>query len=115
MGVLLDGRRRQIGAKGSPLQLARAQKGVAAIGAQLAVIGVLRGFRPSETTGGVEIGDEQVEILNDELAAAGGVWAAGPRPRDIVLDGGRSLTVQGARAVREGAAVIGWSLWVRGA
>ncbi|MFH5927076.1 hypothetical protein [Roseomonas xinghualingensis] len=75
------------------------------------LIGFPRLYRPGEIEGAIQQGDQQVEILNDELVEAD--FGAPTTGHLLVLDG-RQLTVQGARPVYEGAALIGHSIWVRG-
>ena len=60
--------------------------------------------------GVVMLGDERVEILNDEIEAAG--WPAPPRRNDRLSDS-YPRTVQAAWPVYDGGLLIGWSLWVR--
>jgi hypothetical protein len=108
MSHFLAARRRQIRAKGRAMVLHRN----GATPASVTLLGFPRSYRPDEIQGGVVQGDQQVEILNDELAAAG--WTAQPAHPDRLVIDGRSATVQGSRAVYDGALLIGWSLWVRG-
>lgn len=77
------------------------------------VSGYPRAYSPGELLGGVQQGDVRIEILNDEIAAAS--WPAPPRNPDRVVMDSRTYTVIGAFPIFEGTAVIGWSLWVRGA
>ncbi|MFC4169609.1 hypothetical protein [Teichococcus aestuarii] len=73
--------------------------------------GFARPFRPGEVEGPIQQGDQQVEILHDEIAAAEWPWP--PRLHDA-LDMGRQVTLQAATPIYDGAALAGWSLWVRG-
>ncbi|EHM01153.1 hypothetical protein HMPREF9946_02228 [Acetobacteraceae bacterium AT-5844] len=108
MSQLLNSRRRQIRAKGRTMVLHRS----GATPPSVTLLGFPRAYRPDELEGGVIQGDQQVEILADELNAAG--WTDKPeRPDRLVIDG-RSTAVQGSRAVCDGALLIGYSLWVRG-
>lgn len=106
MGALASARGRMLAARGRPMVLSRVN------GPSVTVVGFARQYQPQELVGAVVQGDQRVEIGAAEIAAAG--WPAPPaRPDRLVIDG-RSATVQGAVAVHEGAAVIGYSLWVRG-
>ncbi|EHM01419.1 hypothetical protein HMPREF9946_02158 [Acetobacteraceae bacterium AT-5844] len=107
MSQLLRDRRAEIRRNGREMVLHR----TGATPPSVTLLGFPRSYRPDELEGGVVQGDQQVETLNDELAAAG--WTQPATPDRLVIDG-RSTTVQGARAVYDGALLIGWSLWVRG-
>jgi hypothetical protein len=110
MGQMLETRRRMIRTRGRAMRLIRrASSGVPQQAVDL--IGFPRLYRPGEIEGSIQQGDQQVEILNDEIAAAGfGQPGTGQK---LILDG-REVTLQGSRPVYEGATVIGHSLWVRG-
>jgi hypothetical protein len=108
MSHLLAGRRRMILSRGRMMTLRR--EGTPPLSVDL--IGFPRGFRPDEIKGGVVQGDQQVEILTDELEDAG--WPDAPERPDRLMFDGTTTTVQGARPVYDGALRIGWSLWVRG-
>lgn len=104
----LAARRHMIRTRGRLMSLRR--EGASPLAVDL--MGFPRAYRPDEIEGGVVQGDQQVEILNDELAAA--AWPSKPaHPDRLVIDGG-TATVQGARPVYDGALLIGWSIWVRG-
>lgn len=110
MEHLAAGRRRAILARGRTMTLRRAAgPGVPQV--DVSLVGFPRLYQPGEIEGAIQQGDQRVEILNEEIVAAGfpapgkGIW--------LVLDG-RQVKVEGAMPVYEGAAVIGWSLWVRG-
>ncbi|MFT8245200.1 hypothetical protein [Roseomonas sp. BN140053] len=106
----LEARRRTILTRGRPMTLRRERAGQAALVVE--VTGFARAYRPEEFQGGVQANDQQVEILNDEIAAAG--WPAPPGNPDRLVMDGRTSTVKGARPVYAGAELIGWSLWVNG-
>ena len=105
----LDARRRQIRAKGRPMTLRR---GPATAPIEVALTGFARDYRPEEVQGLVKQGDQRVEILDDEIAAAG--WPSPPKNPDKLDIGGRMTTVQGAREIEVGGTRLGWSLWVTG-
>jgi hypothetical protein len=110
MGQMLETRRRMIRTRGRAMRLIRrATNGVPQQAVDL--IGFPRLYRPGEIEGSIQQGDQQVEVLNDEIAAAG--FGAPSTGQKLLLDG-REATIQGSRPVYEGAAVIGHSLWVRG-
>lgn len=81
-------------------------------GASVTVQGLPYQYAPRDLVGGLMQGDQRVEILNDEIAAAG--WPGPPGKPDRLLIDGRTSTLQGARPICEGSGLIGWSLWVRG-
>jgi hypothetical protein len=108
MSHLLEARRRMIQQRGRMMLLRR--EGSAPLSVDL--LGFPRAYQPGELTGGVQQGDERVEILNDELAKAG--WPSPPRRPDRLEKDGGVGTLQGARPIYDGALLIGWSLWVRG-
>jgi hypothetical protein len=105
----LEARRRQIRAKGRPMVLTRQARG-ATPAASVTLLGFPRGYRPDEIQGGVQGGDQQVEILQDEIAAA--EWPFPPAQPDRLVIDGRTSTVKGARPIYDGALLIGWSIWV---
>lgn len=112
MPLHLPSRRRQIAAKGRAMVLQR-QTGVSpVVWAQVQVRGVARGYRPEQLTGDIRQGDQNVSILNDEIAAAG--WPGPPKARDSIIIDGRTWAVEGAYPVYEGDLLIGHDLWVRG-
>jgi hypothetical protein len=108
MGQMLETRRRMIRSRGHLMTLRKLVPNSQPIDVQL--MGFARAYRPEEIQGAVKQGDQRVEILNDELEAAG--FGAPAHPQKLI-DGG-TMTLGGAWPVREGAAVIGWSLWVTG-
>ena len=73
------------------------------------LMGFPRTYRPEEIQGGVQANDQQVEILNDEIAAAG--WPVPPGNPDRLVIDGRTSTVKGARPIYDGPTLIGWSIW----
>jgi hypothetical protein len=110
MGQMLETRRRMIRSRGRTMRLIRrATNGVPQQTVDL--MGFPRLYRPGEIEGAIQQGDQQVEILADELDAAG--FGAPTTGHLLVLDG-RQVTLQGARPIYEGADLIGHSLWVRG-
>lgn len=112
MSVSLDSRRRMIARYGRPWTLRR-QTGVnPSTFSDLAVAGYLSTYRPEQLTGGVQMGDASVAILNDEILAA--AWPGPPRSKDAMIIDGRTWQVIGARAIFERTAVIGFAIWVRG-
>lgn len=110
MGHILEGRRRQIRLKGRRMTLIRrASAGVPE--RRVVLTGFARVLRPGAPEGPIQQGDQQVEILHDEIADAGWPWP--PRLHDA-LDMGRQVTLQAAAPIYEGSTLVGWSLWVRG-
>ncbi|MFC0410941.1 hypothetical protein [Roseomonas elaeocarpi] len=107
----LETRRRLIRSRGRTMTLIRQARG-ATPAISLPLIGFPRAYRPDEIQGGVQANDQQVEILNDEIAAAG--WPAPPANPDRLVIDGRTSTVKGARPVYAGAELLGWSIWVTG-
>jgi len=112
MGAHLDARRRTLGQMGRPMTLRRQLTVSPQTYADLTVQGFDRAFQPQEIQGGVRQGDRRVEILNDELAAAGWPALRGQVLR-LVIDG-TTVTVVDAFPLYEGATLIGHSLWCRG-
>lgn len=108
----LEARRRMLAAKGRPMTLRRQTSINPEVFVDLTVQGFDRSFQPQEITGGVRQGDRQVEILNDELAAASWPVLRGKVLR-IVIDGA-TATVVDVFPLYEGASLIGHRLWVRG-
>lgn len=78
----------------------------------LTVQGVEAAFQPDEITGDVRQGDSTVNLLPDEIVAAG--WPAPIRARDIVVVNGTSRQILGAWPLYDGATLAGWKLWTRG-
>ena len=109
MSAHLTARRRQIARNGRPMTLRR---GPSTAPVTVALTGFAREYRPEELQGAVQQGDWRVEILDDEIAAAG--WPGPPGKPDKLTIGGAVFTVQGAMEVNVGGQRIGWSLWVRG-
>lgn len=110
MGHLLDGRRREIRAKGRMATLTRGDQSVD-------LVMFPRGYRPDELTGagsgGVMLGDLAAHTLNDEIVAAN--WPAPPAKPDTVILDGQRYTVMAAWRIFEGSLLIGWKLWLRAA
>lgn len=69
-------------------------------------------YEPDELVAPLVQGDRRVEILHDEIAAAGWPWP--PREPDVLQDGSESFTVLFAAPVWEAGSRIGWTLSVRG-
>lgn len=102
-------RRRLIARFGRPMVLSRPND--AAPPAPLAVTGTLSSYAPERIAPPKRQGDAEIQLGADELAGA-----ARPKP-DLgtwVLVDGVTWAVQGANPVYDGAALIGWALWVRG-
>lgn len=108
-GPHLETRRRVLASRGWAMILRRLVPNADPV--DVALLGFARAYRPEEIQGAVKQGDLRVEILNDELSEAG--WGAPAHPQKLI-DGGRTRTVGSAWPVKEGEAVIGWSLWVTG-
>ncbi|WP_075800251.1 hypothetical protein [Roseomonas gilardii] len=111
MSQALQTRRRMIRSRGRSMVLTRQAKG-ATPAVSVTLTGFPRTYRPEEIQGGVQANDQQVEILNDEIAAAG--WPVPPGNPDRLVIDGRTSTVKGARPIYDGPALIGWSIWVSG-
>jgi hypothetical protein len=61
---------------------------------------------------GVELlGNEKIEILNDEIAAAN--WPTPPARNDRIFSDGLIRTVQSAAPIWDGAVLLGWTLQVK--
>lgn len=102
-------RRRLITARGRTMVLRRtATPPVPAV----SFLAVERAFAPGELTGGIQQGDSRLEILADELLAAG--FPLPPKNPDRVTVDGRTYTIMGARGLYDSGALIGYSLWARG-
>jgi len=56
------------------------------------------------------LGEEKIEILNDEIAAAN--WPAPPARNDRVFTDALLRTVQSAAPIYDGVLLIGWTLQV---
>ena len=108
MSQALQTRRRMIRSRGRQMTLRRAGTG----GASVDLIGFASSYSPEQTQGAVSPGDQQVQILNDEIAAAS--WPAPPRKDDKLVLDGRTAAVKGAWPVHDGALLIGWRLWISG-
>lgn len=77
------------------------------------VMGYLALFRAEQVgVGSIIQGDGTVQILNDEVAAAG--WPGPVRAKDQMVIDGRIWTVLGSAEVWEGGNLIGYSINVRG-
>jgi hypothetical protein len=107
MGGFQASRRRIIGAKGRPMTLRRSGH------TDLSVLGTLTSYSPEtiQVGGDVKQGDGKVNLLNDEIAAAG---QPAPRAKDQLVIDGKTWAVMGSFPVYDAASVIGWTLWVRG-
>jgi hypothetical protein len=78
---------------------------------EVIVQGYSHQYNPDQLTGGVQQGDQRVEILADEVNLVG--WPAPPARLDrLVMD--RTVAIQGVTPVYDGSVLVGWSLWVRG-
>lgn len=77
----------------------------------LPVVGYPAAFAPDAVQPPVTQGDMQVQILNDEIAAA--EWPNPGQGTYAVIDG-VAWAVLGATPAYDGTTCIGWSLWVRG-
>jgi hypothetical protein len=107
-GFLLS-RRRALRKKGRTFTLSRPND--ASPPAPLIVLGYLALFRPNQVQPPVTQGDAQLEILNDEILAAG--WPQPGNGTYATIDG-VAWSVLGANPHYDGPALIGWGLWVRG-
>jgi hypothetical protein len=114
-------RRRLVNDNGRPMPLSRLITGsdppayqtvnVQAFSRGLVVATDQRGRVEVRTIGVQMLGDEIIEILTDEIAAAS--WPAPPIRNDRVTWDGLSKTVQAAKPVYDATLLIGWSLTVR--
>lgn len=77
----------------------------------LTVQGFLGLFQPDQLAAPRVQGDGQVQITNDEIAAAS--WPDPDTGTHVTIDGA-VWSVLGATPRFDGAARIGWTLWVRG-
>jgi hypothetical protein len=111
MGAHLANRRALLRERGRPMILRRQLAGTAS--ASVSLIGFDRSFAPGELQGGVQQGDVTVETLAEEMAAI--AWPAPPRNPDRLIMDNRTYTVLSARPIMEGADLIGWRIWARGA
>jgi hypothetical protein len=110
VGIYADARRALLRDRGRSMVLRR-QASPAAL--TVTVQGYPRAYSPGELQAGAQQGDLQIEILNDEIAAAS--WPAPPRNPDRILMDSRTYTVLGAFPLKEGETLFGWRLWARGA
>jgi hypothetical protein len=108
----LAARRRQIKLNGAVLTLRRQTATNPATYRDVSLLGMPAFYKPGTLTGGVQQGDAQVQILTDEITAAG--WPGPPRVRDLLIVDGRTWSVIGANPVMVGPLTIGFSLWIRG-
>ena len=69
-----------------------------------------RGRVQVRTIGVQMLGEEKIEILNDEIAAA--AWPAPPARNDRVFTDALLRTVQSAAPIYDGVLLIGWTLQV---
>ncbi len=109
MGSLAESRRNLIVRFGRTMQLRRPVAGGQAT--TVTITAFASRYTPGEIEGAIQQGDERVQILHEEIAAAG--WN-GVRTSDWLLKDGKQQSIQGAIPGYEGSAVIGHVLWVRG-
>ncbi len=69
-----------------------------------------RGRVQVRTIGVQMLGEEKIEILNDEILAA--AWPAPPARNDRVFTDALLRTVQSAAPIYDGVLLIGWTLQV---
>lgn len=105
-------RRRQIAAKGRPVTLRRQTVTRPPAYSDVTVRAFFYAYTPDKVTDALREGDRRVEILNDEIAAAG--WPGPPKATDTVLADGQTLSVLGATPLYDGATLLGYRLMVRG-
>jgi len=110
MGAQLEARRRMIRQRGRLMRLLRQRAGQPDQVVDL--LGFPHGFAPDQLGNNLTPADQQVEILEDEVAAANFPLPIA-KPDRMVIDG-RTTTVQSALPLFEGATRIGWRVWVRG-
>ncbi|HEY0182350.1 MAG TPA: hypothetical protein VGC09_06025, partial [Rhodopila sp.] len=98
MASFLAGRRRMLATRGRPMTLRRANPADGGIvPADLTVQGFLFPYAPERIAGPVRQGDAQVQMLADEIAAAG--WPGPPRAGDWLVVDGATWLIQGANPV----------------
>jgi hypothetical protein len=108
----IDTRRRLIGRMGRPMTLRRPNPASGSPPADLRVQAYLYPFSPQLIAGPIKQGDAQVQMLNDEIAAAG--WPGPPGAGDWLVIDGKTWQIEGANAVYDGSTALGFNLWVRG-
>lgn len=107
--------RRQVLRTGQAATLRRlVGTGAAQTATDVAVVAVVRGYRPDELAAGsgLQQGDRQAIITNDEIAAAS--WPGPPRKNDRLVLAGAVTTVQAVETRYLGAAIDRHILAVRG-
>jgi hypothetical protein len=67
-------------------------------------------YSPAPQNADIKQGDSRSNTTNDEFSAAG----VTPRARDQITVDGRTLAVQGVRAVFDWPSCIGFDCWYRG-
>jgi hypothetical protein len=92
---------------GRPMLLCR-RIGTTSTFTDASIYGRSHGYKPNELVGLVQQGDRRIRISQLEIAAAN--WPGPPKKGDI-LDSG---TIQGAEALYDGEALVGFVCWVRG-
>lgn len=73
-------------------------------------LGVQMAYSPAPQNADIKQGDSRSNTTNDEFSAAG----VTPRARDQITVDGRTLAVQGVRAVFDWPSCIGFDCWYRG-
>lgn len=111
--AMLDGRRRLIARRGRSAVLRRQGAVTPPTYTSVTVMAVLTAWRPGATDSGAAPDDRRVEILADEITAAG--WPAPPRDGDSLVTAEGEHAVTGAAPVYDGGTLIGYSLTVRSA
>lgn len=112
MSALLNARRRMLAKDGRPMTLGRPNPASGSPPANVTVQGFLFPYAPEKIAGALRQGDAQVQILDDEITAA--AWPGPPTSGDWLVIDGLTWFVQGSGQIFDGAALIGYSLWVRG-
>jgi hypothetical protein len=103
-----ESRARLIEQFGRPMRIRRT---VANAPAQFVnVKGFASRYAPGDIEGAIQQGDERVEILHREIAAAG--WTT-VRLGDWVLKDEKQHAVQGSTPLYEGSTCIGHTVWIR--
>lgn len=72
--------------------------------------GDLTDTRQATQVGVVRIGDEQCEILNDEIEREG--WPGPPIRNDHLTFDGHTRIIKSVMNVNDGRLLIGWKLWL---
>lgn len=114
MAAVASARRRFINAQGVSCTLRRQTAVTPAITyTSVTLRAVIHGDAAGVMQDGWREGDRVAEILTDEITAA--AWPAPPEPNDTLVTPDGTLTVIGpALALRDGGALCGWRLHVRG-